>query len=744
MRTPLLFSLSAVVIFSVGGRGLAEDEKPDYTKKTISQWIDVLKNSKERESAAEARKALGPSGPYAKTAIPALIDALDDDNFPLKVTNVLAEYGSPAIEPLIRAMKSPKAIVRRGAMGALEFITPRPTNAIPALIEALKDRDENARYQAIESLATIGIPGDKATLGLVAKVLKDDSVEVRCAMLHTFWSWYGMGGRPAPPAAIPLLIDALNDKNPEVRDEALDAIAPMGPSAKDAAPALIEALRSKEFSKLRTKIVRVLGCIGPAAKAAVPDLLELLKEGDVDLRNWTMGALGGIGTSANAAVPEILKVAQGKNKGDRCIAIRALGGIGPDAKDAVPTLIEALNTDNPDTDPNDDVLKALRGIGPAAKAAVPALVQLARDHQAKSYRRRDAALAVISIDPENTAQVDMEIASLSIDYLNIRQGKIPAVKLGPRPPITEEKKKQIKSLIAKLAEIRDPDFGTWVMQMRKAFLPVFGQKYLGPGLVPAQRMETSNAFLRLVELGPEALPFLLESLDDKTPTHLTLDTGLFLYGRDLDGNYLNAIERRVLSKARQEDEATGRPDESIVCFRTVRVGDLCFVAIGQIVGRPYNSIDNTVGFLPDTFSSPAEVKLLRDRLRDIWNSDDPTKRLMDSLLLDYATEAVISKGESLDTSDLASTYQIESSLRLLYYFPKETAPLIAARLQALDVKAAKGDDWTKREVKNGVDTLEFIRSLSWCKEPRIQEALVGISKRTNDKRIKEALGLGEK
>jgi hypothetical protein len=336
--------------------------------------------------------------------------------------------------------------------------------------------------------------------------------------------------------------------------------------------------------------------------------------------------------------------------------------------------------------------------------------------------------------------VEMEIACLSIDYLDIRQGKIPAVQLGQRPPVTEEKKKLIKSLISKLAEIKDCESGMWAKQMQKAFAPVSGQKYLALGLEPGEGLKTSNAFFSLVELGPEALPFLLEALDDKTPTQLTLGAGLFLYARDLEGNYLNAVERRVLSKAREEDEATGTPDEWIVGSGTVKVGDLCFVVIGQIVGRPYNCVDNTFGFLPGTFFSPVEVKLLRDRVREIWKSDDPTKRVLDSLLLDYATEAVTSKGESHDIGGLACKYQIEAAVRLLYYFPKETSSLIAARLQALDVKAAKGDDWTKREVKNGVDTLEFIRSVSWCKEPRIQEALAGISKRTDDKRIKEALG----
>jgi hypothetical protein len=101
-------------------------------------------------------------------------------------------------------------------------------------------------------------------------------------------------------------------------------------------------------------------------------------------------------------------------------------------------------------------------------------------------------------------------------------------------------------------------------------------------------------------------------------------------------------------------------------------------------------------------------------------------------------------GKSLDGWGLGSNYQIEAGMRLLYYFPREAAPLIAARLQALDIKNAKGTDWEKREVKNGVRTVEFIKAVSWCKEPSIQEALAGIKKRTDDESIKEALSPSEK
>jgi hypothetical protein len=329
-------------------------------------------------------------------------------------------------------------------------------------------------------------------------------------------------------------------------------------------------------------------------------------------------------------------------------------------------------------------------------------------------------------------------------YLHVRLGKIPDIKPGPRPEVTEEKAKQIKGLIAKLAEIKNPDFGMSSTLSGHAFAPIAGSVRLGAGLLTDHRLETSDAFRSLVALGPEALPFLLEALEDKTPTQMPLrGGGMWTYVCELEGNLLNPSELQALSKARDVDWTSLGSDDPRISAGHMRVGDVCFVAIGQIVGRPYSAL-HYVPSLMVAYNSPVDVKPLRDRVRDIWNSDDPTKRLLDSLLLDYATEDTFFNGHSLDGWGEGGAYQVEAALRLLYYFPQESAPLIAARLQALDVKAADGNKWMKREVKNRVRTDDFVKAVSWCKEPAIQKALADIRKRTDDEAIKKLLPEGEK
>jgi hypothetical protein len=77
-------------------------------------------------------------------------------------------------------------------------------------------------------------------------------------------------------------------------------------------------------------------------------------------------------------------------------------------------------------------------------------------------------------------------------------------------------------------------------------------------------------------------------------------------------------------------------------------------------------------------------------------------------------------------------------MRLLYYFPKEFAPVIAARLRGFDVTDAGDDKWMLREVKNGARTSEFIEAVAWCDEPNVRAALGDVARRSNDAQIKKA------
>jgi len=724
MRAPM--SLAVVFVLATVGRGLGEDEKtPDYSKKTVAKWIEALKDQENPENAAEARQALGPNGPYAKSAIPALIDALDERKLPIRseVAETLADYGPPVLTDLVQALKRPEFLVRAGAIEAIKKVNVRSNESAKAVIDTLKDENPGVRAMAAWCLATTGGESDKTVPALIL-ALQDNDYRVRAAVVHSL----GTMGRRAEPA-VPALEAALKDKESIVRHEAAGALMTIGPSAKAAVPALIEALKNKNTSNDRDRIAQTLGWIGPAAAEAIPALIEALQEPDEGwLKRSAAIALGEIGPYAKAAVPELLKLAKDKKSEERYEAIATLGKIGPAAKAVVPTLIEALGNrkhiGNLRT-----IAIALGGIGPEAKAALPVLMELARDLKTDNQVREAAAFAVIKIDPDLAAKEKMESA-----YLNVRLGKVPSVKLAPRAELTNEQKNGIKALIAKLAYIKNPDFGMSATLSGLAFVPLPEQKHWGIGPLKDHDTKTSDVFRSLVEMGPDALPFLLETLEDKTPTRLKVghNSGpIFMaFGTEITGNPLNKLERRVLSEVITPDY-----DEKSLLSEpyTLKVGDVCFVAIGQIVGRQYKVVRY----------QPTAIGALHKRVRAIWSSGDPTKKLLDSLLMDYATEGVFN-GSSLGGWSQGSAFQIQAAMRLLYYFPKETAPLIAERLKSFNVQDPKEDDWMKREVRNGVRTLDFIKAVSWCRAPSIQEALTDIYKRTDDAEIKKVLPVGRK
>jgi hypothetical protein len=321
-------------------------------------------------------------------------------------------------------------------------------------------------------------------------------------------------------------------------------------------------------------------------------------------------------------------------------------------------------------------------------------------------------------------------------HLRVKLGTRQAVALVPSKPVSDKEAKRIQALIADLASIDRPDFGLSATLSGHSFSPVAGQTQTGALLLTDHKIEPSAALRTLVELGPRALPFLLSALEDRTPTGLKMEhkghVGGMRLANELSGNPVSPREREVLSRRARPVDA-----RSIKAY-TVKVGDVCMVAIGQIVGRPYRC----VRYQPTAIiviNSPTEDPELRAELRAIWSSKDPTGTLLDSLLTDYATEGVFN-GTTLDGWYRGSELQCSAALRLLYYFPKETAPFIAARLRSFDVKTAGDlDGWMRREVRNGARTDEFIQAVKWCKDPAIQQALRDLQQRTDDQDILTAL-----
>src|SRR5262249_22211259 len=140
----------------------------------------------------------------------------------------------------------------------------------------------------------------------------------------------------------------------------------------------------------------------------------------------------------------------------------------------------------------------------------------------------------------------------------------------------QERKKQpqgaareAKALIDRLTEIDHKDTGYSGSVSGSAFLPL-GQSETQTILLGQKPHESSHALKSLVKLGTKALPTLLKHLSDNRPTKIVLT-----HPGGFGGMFIEQDEEKGAKKRRPRFGGETR--------YTVMVGDLCYVAIGQIV-----------------------------------------------------------------------------------------------------------------------------------------------------------------
>jgi HEAT repeat protein len=121
----------------------------------------------------------------------------------------------------------------------------------------------------------------------------------------------------------------------QVRHQAAVVLGAIGPEAKAAVPALIDVLQ-QEDKYFRSHGAVALGKIGREAGAAVPALIKALKDREEDVRREAAAALGRIGPGARAAVADLVELLKDPRKPVRKQAVQALEEI--DASAAAPHL----------------------------------------------------------------------------------------------------------------------------------------------------------------------------------------------------------------------------------------------------------------------------------------------------------------------------------------------------------------------------------------------------------------------
>lgn len=176
---------------------------------------------------------------------------------------------------------------------------------------------------------------------------------------------------------------------PDLRREAIRAIAALGPGARDALPVLTRATRDEQ-EEVRFWAVEALRKLGPLARPAVPALLVVLTD---DTRRVQVAARAALEAVGPSAMPALLPALRSPDPWVRANAAEALGGMGGGAK-VVGELSRMLSDDSLWV--RASASWALGRLGGQAKSAAKPLTRLLEEEL-----RRDPSLS----DPRQRARV---------------------------------------------------------------------------------------------------------------------------------------------------------------------------------------------------------------------------------------------------------------------------------------------------------------------------------------------------
>jgi len=154
--------------------------------------------------------------------------------------------------------------------------------------------EERRRHQLYGQIRHLELEGVLA----LTRGLHDDDVQLRknaaLALNVLAGAWFD----PSWPKldikiALPALIAALKDSEPNVRGWSAQAIGEIGPNGKSAVPELITLLSNADEGSRNSACIALRG-IGPAAKAALPALRNSLSDPSKDVRQFAELAIKSI------------------------------------------------------------------------------------------------------------------------------------------------------------------------------------------------------------------------------------------------------------------------------------------------------------------------------------------------------------------------------------------------------------------------------------------------------------------
>lgn len=257
---------------------LSEPREPVQDGRALSLWLEELVSpfGERRDPARQAVMRLGTN------AVPFLIRALQtpDPAFGSAATGS-RKYLPRQLWVWVMRLARPRAGIDRRwpAAVALAALGPAAAPAVPALGNAIHDRDPRVSAAAIEALRMVG-PGG---LKVVVEAMRTNDV----TLLHHLAAAVGRAG-PAAAEWAPQLVEVLFEVSPGGRFPVTHALKGLGGAA---VPPLAERLHSDQ-AEIRELAVRTLRALIADDRAALQEVVRMSGSPDPVVRRGTLRVLG--------------------------------------------------------------------------------------------------------------------------------------------------------------------------------------------------------------------------------------------------------------------------------------------------------------------------------------------------------------------------------------------------------------------------------------------------------------------
>jgi HEAT repeat protein len=260
--------------------------------------LDIGFKDRDERVRSAALRALEQIGPLPASSVRTLLEILHahpqepGHRVASEALQVIGLQGEDAAAVLIAVMRTrADARTRQAVAAALERIGSKVTlqasgmgcplseeGARQLMRVMLTHPDDSACSAARDALQAIGVHPETAGSVLGETIRKNTDKELRLAALNALRT---IG--PAAKAAIPVLVELLRDRDPEIPKKTWAALDQIGSYATQAVPVLAQALQD-ESKTVRIRAARFLGELGPEASAAIPALQMALQDIDLDVR----------------------------------------------------------------------------------------------------------------------------------------------------------------------------------------------------------------------------------------------------------------------------------------------------------------------------------------------------------------------------------------------------------------------------------------------------------------------------